>query len=183
MARDLFADIDISHPISLSLSLLVVWCATSLRAPFTFVFHEPKTESLRKIVLSHEAYVLVQLHGVPPSAIYNFKRKSYWSPTTDRPKDNRAFINKTICLGSLHISAHKPRSSSSVTSSYSHESPFPRFFYPITGQSMLKYRNTSLARVVCLDSMLTSPEGLPLMYLRISFSAEFFWLLIHASEL
>ena len=59
----------------------------------------------------------------------------------------------------------------------------PTFSYPIIGPRSLKYHNASLVSVFCLDYMLTSPEGMPLMYGRISSSAEFFWLLIHATEL
>lgn len=90
---------------------------------------------------------------------------------------------KNICLSFLHISVCKHRSPSSVISSYSHGSLFPRCFYPITGQHTLKYHNTSLVRVFGLGYKFTSPEGVPLMYRRISCSPEFFWLLIHATEL
>lgn len=95
----------------------------------------------------------------------------------------KALRTQNICLDFLHISVHKPGSSSSIRSSRSRGSRFPRFSYPIIGPRSFKYHNASLESVFCLDYMLTSPEGMPLMYGRISSSAEFFWLLIHTTEL
>lgn len=141
------------------------------------------------MVLSSGAYVLVKLHGFPPSTIDRLREggtdeivKSKYKPA-QWALPIKAFMTHTICPGFLPISVHKPRSALWVTSSRFCGSLFPRFLYPITGQSTLKYPNTSLVRVCYLDGMLTSPEGMPLMDLRISFVAEFFWLLIHAAEL
>lgn len=108
-------------------------CATCkvTGSSFIFVFPEPTTESVGRIVLSLRACVLVKLHGVPPSEINNLRENRTEVQLYTGPRITlhiKSFTTKNICLGFLHISAHKCRSSSSVISSHSHESLFPQFF-------------------------------------------------------
>jgi hypothetical protein len=89
---------------------------------------------------------------------------------------SKAFLTKNICLDFIHISVHKPRGCSSFTLSCSHESLFPRFCYPTTGQNTLKYLNTSL---------LSPPSGLHLSWrdaFDVSEDFVFSWILSIAYE-
>lgn len=96
-----------------------------------YLFPEPTTKSVWRIVLSLGASVLVKLHSVPPSEINNLRENLTEVQLYTDPRVTlhiKSFTTKNICLGYLRISAHKFRSSSSVISSYSHESLFPQFF-------------------------------------------------------
>lgn len=109
-------------------------CATCkvTETSFIFVLSEPTTESVRRIVLSLGACVLVKLHGVPPSEINNLRENHTEAQLYTGPRialHTESFTTKNICLDFLQISRHKCRGSSSVASSYSHESLFPRLFF------------------------------------------------------